>query len=407
MNEAADPTAISKPLAVATISGVTAVQVIATMAVLIPAAVAPEIARTLDLPVAMIGFQISLVYVGATLMSLAAGLVQRKLGAVRANQIAAFLIAASLLIIAIPHAAMLAVGSLGLGIAYGLPNPAGSHLMMKIASPENRNLIFSIKQTGQPLGGVVAGLLAPPIAVAFGWQYSLAAGAILAFVVMVGIQPLRAYLDDDRDPTTKFRGAVFRDVRLVMRLRELRLLAFAGLTLSAVQLALMTFAVTMLVEDIHLDLVTAGIGLAVVQVAGVVGRIGWGVVADRIESGHKTLVATQVLSVFAALATATLADGMPLFGIFTILFLYGATAIGWNGVFMAEVARLAPQGRISSATGGVLVPVFIGVMIGPVLFTGIHQIVEHYTLSFGVIASLTAIGILPMMLIHRPGRKIP
>ena len=72
--ETATPQVTSK-LALATISGVTAVQVIATMAVLIPAAVAPELARALDLPVSMIGFQISLAYVGATLMSLAAGLV--------------------------------------------------------------------------------------------------------------------------------------------------------------------------------------------------------------------------------------------------------------------------------------------------------------------------------------------
>ncbi len=396
---------ISKRLALATISGVTAVQVIATMAVLIPASVAPEIARTLDLPVSMIGFQISLVYVGATLMSLAAGLVQRRLGAVRANQVAAFMVMASLLVIALPHAATLAAGSLGLGIAYGLTNPAASHLMMKIASPDNRNLVFSIKQTGQPMGGVVAGLLAPPIAVAFGWQWSLVAGAGLAVVVMLVIQPLRAYLDGDRDPATKFRGAVFRDLGLVMRLRELRLLALAALTLSAVQLALMTFAVTMLVEDVHLDLVTAGIGLAVIQIAGVVGRIGWGAVADRFGNAHKTLITTQILSIFAALATATLAEGMPLAGVFAILFLFGASAVGWNGVFMAEVARLAPQGRIGSATGGVLVPVFIGVMIGPVLFTGIHQVLDQYTLSFAAIAVLTGLGIIPMMLIRMGGGK--
>ncbi|MEX0693650.1 MAG: MFS transporter, partial [Rhodospirillales bacterium] len=249
MNDDSAPV-ISKQLAMATICGVTTMQVIATMGVLIPAAVAPEIARTLDLPVSMIGFQISLVYVGATTMSLAAGLVQRRLGAVRANQIAGFLVAASLLVIALPHVATLVLGSLGLGVAYGLTNPSASHLMMKIASPENRNLIFSIKQTGQPMGGVVAGLLAPPIAVAFGWQWSLVCGACLAALVLLSIQPLRSRLDGDRDPETRFRGAVFRDVGLVFRLRELRLLAMAALTLSAVQMALVTFAVTMLVEDV-------------------------------------------------------------------------------------------------------------------------------------------------------------
>ena len=395
----------SKNLALATIGGVTAVQVVATMGILMPAAIAPELARTLDLPVSMIGFQVSLAYVGATLMSLCGGLVQRKLGAVRANQIAATAIGLSLLIIAIPHVAALFVGSLGLGIAYGMTNPAASHLMMKIASPTNRNLIFSVKQTGQPLGGVVAGLMAPPIAIAFGWQWSLMAGAFLALSTVLLIQPLRAKLDGDRDPTTKFRGAVFKDVSLVLRIRELRLLALAALTFSGVQLALMTFAVTMLVEDVKFDLVLAGVGLAVIQIAGVVGRLGWGVIADRNGDGRKTLLFAQSLSVVAAVATVFLSDSMPLVAVFGILFLFGMSAVGWNGVFMAEIGRLAPEGKIGSATGGVLVPTFIGVMMGPLVFSAIHEVTATYTMSFAVLALVTMTGMVPILMMRGSRQK--
>lgn len=384
---------INKSLAYATITGVTSIQVVATMAVIIPAAIAPEIARALDLPVSMIGFQVSFAYVGATLMSLAAGLVVRRLGAVRTNQIAAFLVMLSLLMIAVPHVWALGVGTFCIGVAYGLTNPAASHLMMKIASPKNRNLIFSIKQTGQPMGGVVAGLMAPPIAIAFGWQWSLVAGAGLALLGLVMIQPLRAKLDSDRDPETKFRGAVFHDLALVLRTPPLRYLAFTALTLSAVQLALMTFAVTMLVEDVKLDLVTAGTGLAVLQVAGVVGRLGWGIVADRFGDGLRTLLMAQCLAVVGALATATLGDGSSLPVVYGVLFLFGVSAIGWNGVFMAEIARIAPEGRIGSATGGVLVPTFVGVIIGPVLFTGVHEMLGTYTTTFAALSALTLVGI--------------
>jgi len=401
-----DPQSLpSKDLALATIGGVTAVQVIATMGILIPAAIAPELARTLDLPVSMIGFQVSLAYVGATLMSLCGGLVQRKLGAVRANQIAATAIGLSLLIIAIPHVAALFVGSLGLGIAYGMTNPAASHLMMKIASPTNRNLIFSVKQTGQPLGGVVAGLMAPPIAIAFGWQWSLMAGAFLALSTVLLIQPLRAKLDGDRDPTTKFRSAVFKVVSLVLRIRELRLLALAALTFSGVQLALMTFAVTMLVEDVKFDLVLAGVGLAVIQIAGVAGRLGWGVIADRNGDGRKTLLFAQSLSVVAAVATAFLSDSMPLVAVFGILFLFGMSAVGWNGVFMAEIGRLAPEGKISSATGGVLVPTFIGVMMGPLVFSAIHEVTATYTMSFAILALVTMMGMVPILMMRGSRQK--
>ena len=401
-----DPQSLpSKDLALATIGGVTAVQVIATMGILIPAAIAPELARTLDLPVSMIGFQVSLAYVGATLMSLCGGLVQRKLGAVRANQIAATAIGLSLLIIAIPHVAALFVGSLGLGIAYGMTNPAASHLMMKIASPTNRNLIFSVKQTGQPLGGVVAGLMAPPIAIAFGWQWSLMAGAFLALSTVLLIQPLRAKLDGDRDPTTKFRSAVFKDVSLVLRIRELRLLALAALTFSGVQLALMTFAVTMLFEDVKFDLVLAGVGLAVIQIAGVAGRLGWGVIADRNGDGRKTLLFAQSLSVVAAVATAFLSDSMPLVAVFGILFLFGMSAVGWNGVFMAEIGRLAPEGKIGSATGGVLVPTFIGVMMGPLVFSAIHEVTATYTMSFAILALVTMMGMVPILMMRGSRQK--
>lgn len=405
MNTSDSQSPPSKNLALATIGGVTAVQVIATMGILIPAAIAPELARTLDLPVSMIGFQVSLAYVGATLMSLCGGLVQRKLGAVRANQVAATAIGFSLLIIAIPHVAALFVGSLGLGIAYGMTNPAASHLMMKIASPSNRNLIFSVKQTGQPLGGVIAGLMAPPIAIAFGWQWSLMAGAFLALSTVLLIQPLRAKLDGDRDPTTKFRGAVFKDVNLVLRIRELRLLALAALTFSGVQLALMTFAVTMLVEDVKFDLVLAGVGLAVIQIAGVVGRLGWGVIADRNGDGRKTLLFAQSLSVVAAVATAFLSDSMPLVAVFGILFLFGVSAVGWNGVFMAEIGRLAPEGKIGSATGGVLVPTFIGVMMGPLVFSAIHETTATYTMSFAVLALVTMMGMVPILMMRGSRQK--
>ena len=135
---------------------------------------------------------------------------------------------------------------------------------------------------------------------------------MIAFSVMLAIQPLRARLDTDRDPNTKFRGAVFKDLGVVWRNRGLRLLSMAALTLSGVQLALMTFAVTMLVEDVHLDLVTAGTGLAVLQVAGVVGRLAWGIVADKVGNGIMTLIVSQLLSAAAAWATAALVPDTPI-----------------------------------------------------------------------------------------------
>jgi hypothetical protein len=53
-----------------------------------------------------------------------------------------------------------------------------------------------------------------------------------------------------------------------------------------------------------------------------------------------------------------------------VAFSFGVTASGWNGVFLAEVARLAPEGRVAEATGAVPVPGFFGLVLGPLLVAG-------------------------------------
>ena len=47
---------------------------------------------------------------------------------------------------------------------------------------------------------------------------------------------------------------------------------------------------------------------------------------------------------------------------------FGATAIGWNGVQLAEVARHAPPGEAGAMTGATGFVTFSGVVVGPPLF---------------------------------------
>jgi hypothetical protein len=64
----------------------------------------------------------------------------------------------------------------------------------------------------------------------------------------------------------------------------------------------------------------------------------------------------------------------------------GAAAVGWNGVFLAEVARQAPPGKASAATGGVLTCTFLGVVLGPPAFGAIVSLLGSYRTAFILIA---------------------
>jgi predicted MFS family arabinose efflux permease len=110
--------------------------------------------------------------------------------------------------------------------------------------------------------------------------------------------------------------------------------------------------------------------LAAAQVRGFIGRIGWGYVADRFVRPRIVVALPGIVTSAAAIVPGSLPHGstgllMPLCVVF------GLTASGWNGVFLAEVARLAPAHHVGEATSGVLTICHIGLMVGPLLFAAI------------------------------------
>ncbi len=371
----------------------TLVQALASMIVIIPASVAPEFARTLDVEASLIGLQISFVYVGAMVTSTFGGTIVKRWGPLRCLQTSLAFVSCGCALTAVPMIGVIAVGAVFIGFGYGLTNPPAAHVLMKVTKPANRNLIFSIKQTGVPLGGVVAGLLAPAIALEYGWQTALLAGAIIAAAVMVFIQPQRSLWDHERDPAVRFTAAPVQDIKMIWRHRGLRLVSLGSFSFSAMQACLTTFAVIMLVNDVNFSLIAAGIVLAALQVSGVSGRIFWGWAADRLGDGNRVLIGITALTIIAALLTGFLDTHASGYQVYAVMCLFGFTAVGWNGVFLAEVARLAPSNLIGSATGAALFVTYFGVALGPVAFTGIYPILGTYTATFAAFSLVSAMGL--------------
>jgi len=371
----------------------TLVQALASMIVILPATIAPELARAHGVDTALIGIQVSVVYIGAMTTSVVGGAVVRRFGPLRCSQIALACAATGSALTTLPLLTAIVLGAVFIGFGYGLTNPPAAQMLMKVTKPSNRNLVFSIKQTGVPLGGVAAGLLAPSIALTFGWQTALLSGAAFAAGVMVVLQPLRSVWDRRRDPDVRLSAAPLRDVRLIWAHRNLRMISLGSFTFSAMQVSLTTFAVAMLVTDIKLSLIQAGLVLAVLQVSGVSGRIVWGWVADRLGDGNRVLSVITLVTVTAAILTRFMVPDTPLVAIYAIMSLFGFTAVGWNGVYLAEIARLAPPELIGSATGAALFVTFFGVVLGPAAFAGMYSLVGSYASAFGLLSLVLLVGL--------------
>jgi MFS family permease len=370
-----------------------AAQTFGTVATMTLPAVAPEMAAAYGISASLIGYQVSLI---AAFMLVALTLGSRlavRWGACRTTQVALLLLVGGCLTAILPHPAFVFGSAIALGLGYGLLSPPASQLLARFTPAARRNLVFSVKQSGVPLGGILAAAITPAIAVKFGWQWALAGTAAVLCGLVVLMQRWRDIWDDDRDPSVRLASHPFSGISIVWRHRALRLLSTSGGCFVVVQVCLQTFTVVLFVEQIGMDLITAGIVLTASQVGGVFGRPFWGWLADFTHSCFGVLSVLAGVMLATCLLVPVLQPGWPLAVACALFFVLGSTASGWNGAFMAEVARLSPRKDVSTATAGSLVFVNVGKMIGPILFTTLYFVSGSYTLVFGLLALPAALGL--------------
>lgn len=373
----------------------TAIQAMVSMALLTLPAMAPAAAQALGVSPALVGVYVAVCYFAAMLASLVSGALVRRLGAIRMSQIGLLLCMLGLMLCAVPWLPAVALGALLVGAGYGPITPASSHLLARTTPPERMSLVFSVKQTGVPAGGILAGALVPGLALGLGWQGALLMVAAACAACVPLAQPLRQELDADIEAggASLELSALLRPLRLVLAHRPLVVLAACSFLFSAVQVSVTAYMVTYLNQTLALSLLAAGAALSVSQLAGVVGRVAWGAIADRGLGPRNTLILLAVLMMIGCLLTAALQADSSTATIWAVVGLLGASAIGWNGVYLATVARQAPEGQAGVATGGTLLFTFMGVVCGSPAFGLLASGSGSYRMAFAGLALPAALAL--------------
>jgi len=382
---------------------VTAAQTAIAMSNIVLPTIAPKLAESLGVSPVLIGYQVSLTFGAATVASIYGGPVAMRWGAAATTQVSMALCAIGTALFALPHAGFIAAGSVAIGAAMGFASPAAAHLLVEYTAAGRRNLMFSIKQTGVPLGGVVIALTAPALAVSAGWRWSLVPVAALSVATLLLTQPCRRAWDRDRGPAPARRGESFGGVPLVWRQKSLRWISLGSVLFSAVQRCLLTFMVIYLVAEAGYGLVEAGILLSIMQIGGAVARVPWGWLADRLQSGFAVMIVIAGIIIVSSVALVALGPDWPRSLVYLLFFVLGASAVGWNGVFHGECARLSPPGTVSLVAGATAFFVFGGVLIGPAAFAAAYELIGTYRETFNlvVVAGVAALGL--VVLAHRAG----
>lgn len=376
---------VSRPWAVP-LAVTLAIQTLVALAMYCAPVMAPVAARDLDVHPSAIGWFIATAYLGSMIGSATAGGWVARFGPIRVSQLGLALCLGGLaLAAASSFLPLVALGAFVIGLGYGPTTPASSQILVRAAPRSMFSLTFSIKQTGVPAGGAIAGALVPALILAYGWRASALAIGLVCLALAFAIEPVRRRYDRDLDPRAPISmAAALTPVGLVLREPRLRGMAVASFVFGGVQITLVTYLVTFLTESFAMTLAFAGFVMAVSQVASVAGRVLWGVLADRLFARRTMLGLLGLGMGMSAIVTLASGPGWPPWLLFLFAAVFGATAVGWNGVFLAEVARLAPADRISEATGGCLFFTFLGVVVTPPAFNGALALTASYSAAYAV-----------------------
>ncbi|QJA00675.1 MFS transporter [Leifsonia sp. PS1209] len=279
----------------------------------------------------------------------------------------------------------LSLGALFLlgGMASASPNAASGRVVIGWFPKERRGLAMGIRQMCQPLGVAVAALTIPQLAAAGGIGAALAVPAVLcavsAVLCAVGI------VDPPRPPRTTGGDAhplavwkPYKETSLLWRIHGVSML------LVVPQFTVSTFGLVWLVTELHFSALAAGIVIGVSQFAGAIGRIGVGVLSDKVGS-H--LLPLRWVSVAAAVVMLLMGAASALGAVWAavILIVAAIVTVADNGLAYTSVAEIAGpfwSGRAlgTQNTGQFLAASVVGPAVGGLIT------LLGYPLAFAAVA---------------------
>jgi predicted MFS family arabinose efflux permease len=330
--------------------------------------IAPLIREALGLSVTQAGSFLSAYYTGAAIMSLPAGWLSDRSGVRVVMAAGQAVIAVGLLAAATaPGFGLVSAALVLAGAGYGTLNPTTSKAVLLWFPRRQRATVLGLKQMGFPLGGALGAASMPAIALWLGWRAAVATAALV--VLGLGIATLIGYRDPD-EAAESAPAAGPSALSEVLASRDVWLVALATMVFAGVQTAFLGFLVLYLGDVLGLPLTTAAGYLALAQMAGMAGRVGFGIVSDRLLGGRRLVVlaAAGLGSAVCSLGLAATGAGTPAWTITVLALFLGLFGVGWNGVQHSLLAELAGPRGAGTAVGLGLAVSSVGVIVWPPLF---------------------------------------
>ncbi|MGO4535581.1 MFS transporter [Leifsonia sp. 2MCAF36] len=367
-------------------------QASSTVFVSTPAFLIPLLHTERGLSLAQAGLLASAPTLGLVLTLIAWGALSDRIGErwVIASGLAVTAVAAVAAMFVDSYVALGALFFVG-GMASASPNAASGRVVIGWFPKERRGLAMGIRQMCQPLGVAIAAVSVPLLAQSGGIAAALVVPAVLcgvsALVCAVGIvdpprPPLRAADGDAAHPLAAWRP--YRETSLLWRIHGVSML------LVVPQFTVSTFGLVWLVSQLHFSSLAAGLVIGASQFAGAIGRIGIGLLSDRVGSHLRPLRWVSLCAVGVMLLMAA-ASALGSAAAAVILIIAAIVTVADNGLAYTSVAEIAGpfwSGRAlgTQNTGQFLAASVVGPAVGALIgWVG-------YPLAFALVAVCPAVA---------------
>jgi MFS family permease len=347
-------------------------QAMSYMAAQVLPSAAPQVGEALGLAAELVLYHTALFYAVSGIFQASVGGLIIRWGAIRASQISLITLGAGLMLSMVGEVWAFTVAAIIMGFGNSFSTPASSHLLAHHSPKKFAPLIFSIKQTGVPVGGLIAVVMVQVLVdddnVAT-WPDAFLATGLICLALMVILQPMRRQFDANRQPgyPVRFSDGI-RNIRTASGDPNLRNLCMGMFAFVGLQGLFNSIFATFAQLDLGMDK-----------------RIGSPLAPSRI-----VLSALAFLMGIATIALGASTAEVPVWLIATAALAFGASALSWHGLLLSEVARMAPPGQVGPVTGGVLFFGALGMLSYPFMAKQFLNLGIGYDVIFYV-ASIPAL----------------
>ena len=355
---------------------------------------ADRLAEDFGISRAWLGLYLFIQNVTSIAAAMGCGAIIIRMGALRISQWCLYFMGGSLFVCALGILWLYPVAAILLGAA-SVSTPASSHILAKYSPKHLAPIIFSIKQTGVPVGSLIAGVLVPALLGAgiyigtFDLSIQLDAYGtcfiigIIVYIVALSLQPLREHFDSDRKPDVKFSfSGAFQTMKIVISQPELRDLALCAFSLGGLQSVFAGFFILFMIDGLNYSELEAGSAFAIASLTAIGARILWGWLGSTYLSARTVMFGISFFAAVGGLLVGIFDTSWSYNAILLVAILYNVTSLSWHGILLAETARLSPEGNVGGITGGVLAFTSIAMMVYPAIYGTLLALTDSYGLGF-------------------------